>query len=136
MQLVPFLSYSCNPAPSRYLSHPASNQTSTKTKMSADNSANCRPCRLKIFCYDHIQAEDDNVEVPTQSEEIASDSKHTKPTEEDHSIVASHGTFERSESGDSEEDSTEPSIKSQCTRDQKLPRILVNGVELPYWTGS
>ena len=110
--------------------------------MSTRPKAECRECRMGIFCYDHVESSTQPVAIPDQNEPPStSNSKDTekleaKVSESDNRTSSSgNGVFERSHS-DSNVNSRSSSRKrprSPAIRDPALPQIFVEGVELPYW---
>lgn len=105
--------------------------------MSAEH---CRTCQLGLFCYDHVDT------PRTSNQHIGSQNKSssapisTAQSIQDPAPPSSTGAFEKSQPNEQPKAkfalSNGQSSQGDCERDPKLPRIQVNGVDIPYWITS
>lgn len=103
----------------------------------------CRECQLGTFCYNHprdttTQAVRSSAN-PIEKSEVTTQ-QYAKPTASNKAIPSPQttGKFERSQVDEDTTCSTSmtTNVKGQQTQDSTLPRIQVNGVEIPYWVKS
>lgn len=106
--------------------------------MSTTSPADCRVCQLGLFCYDHVHTP--RTPTATQQRHADPETKQASPAikpPQPNKEPPSTGTFEKSLSHEQTEIKPAPKGQSQQQeRDPKLPRIQVNGVEIPYWVTS
>lgn len=110
--------------------------------MTSREENQCRACRLKIFCYDHISptvAEEESTHKPTKTSEkegvehaTPDISESNEDTNSNSSEPISYGKFERSQQNEGEDEDNTNTKTPPPTRDPALPRIQINGIEITY----
>lgn len=127
---------------SRSRSRSRSPSPSSDHDPSTMSAEHCRTCQLGLFCYDHVNAPRTSNQHTNSQTKPLSAPNDTAKSSQGSTPPSSTGAFEKSQPNE------QPKFKSALSnsqssqgdrereRDPKLPRIQVNGVDIPYWITS